>query len=379
MSASPIRWAGRFALAAALLSACARGDSAADSVSDTESAFRGVTLPTPLARPGFTLESTDGVPFDFARETAGTLTLLTFGYTHCPDVCPVHLANLSAVLRDLSAEDRARIRVVFVSVDPARDSAAVIRRFLDQFDRQFIGLRGTADDVNAIQMALNLPPATVTTNAAGQIEVGHASQVIAFTPDDSAHVIYPFGTRQGDWAHDVPQLLHGAFAGAAGTGTRAGRAPAAASSGGEVTAGTLRIRDAVVPAAAPGIERAAYFAIENRGTAAEVLLSVAAPGSAEWAMLHATGTDSAGRTQMTMLDSLVIPPVTTITLAPGVRHVMLAPSPNASRSGDALALQLTFRRAGVVTVPARIVPPGSVAPGAAEAGAHGSGHTHGRH
>lgn len=312
-----------------------------------------------MARPTFSLTSTDGRPFDFARETGGTLTLLTFGYTHCPDVCPVHLANLAAVLRDLSAEDRARVRVVFVSVDPGRDSAAVIRRFLDQFDREFIGLRGTADEVNTIQMALNLPPATVTTNSAGQIEVGHASQVIAFTPDDSAHVIYPFGTRQGDWAHDVPQLLHGAFAGAR---TTASSRATAAASGPTVSAGALRISNAVVPAAAPGIERAAYFSIDNTGNAPDVLLSIAAPGSAEWAMLHATVTDSAGRTQMTMLDSLVIPAGTTVTLAPGVRHVMLAPSATASRNGDAIALQLTFRRAGVVTVPARIVPPGAVAP-----------------
>lgn len=358
MIQSPLRRAGRVALAAVLLGACARGADS-DSAADAESAFRGVTLPTPMARPTFSLTSTDGRPFDFARETGGTLTLLTFGYTHCPDVCPVHLANLAAVLRDLSAEDRARVRVVFVSVDPGRDSAAVIRRFLDQFDREFIGLRGTADEVNTIQMALNLPPATVTTNSAGQIEVGHASQVIAFTPDDSAHVIYPFGTRQGDWAHDVPQLLHGAFAGARSTASS--RATAAAS-GPTVSAGALRISNAVVPAAAPGIERAAYFSIDNTGNAPDVLLSIAAPGSAEWAMLHATVTDSAGRTQMTMLDSLVIPAGTTVTLAPGVRHVMLAPSATASRNGDAIALQLNFRRAGVVTVPARIVPPGAVTP-----------------
>ena len=83
MIQSPLRRAGRLALAAVLLGACARGADR-DSSADAESAFRGVTLPTPMARPTFSLTSTDGRPFDFARETGGTLTLLTFGYTHCP-------------------------------------------------------------------------------------------------------------------------------------------------------------------------------------------------------------------------------------------------------------------------------------------------------
>jgi protein SCO1/2 len=77
---------------------------------------------------------------------------------------------------------------------------------LDGFDRSFIGLTGTIDDISAAQRSLNLPPA-VRQGEGPDYLVGHAAYVIAFTPDDSARVLYPSGTRQSDWAHDLPILL----------------------------------------------------------------------------------------------------------------------------------------------------------------------------
>jgi len=74
------------------------------------------------------------------------------------------------------------------------------------FDRSFIGLTGTTDDINAAQRSLSLPPA-VRQGEGPDYLMGHAAYVIAFTPDDSARVLYPSGTRQADWAHDLPILL----------------------------------------------------------------------------------------------------------------------------------------------------------------------------
>lgn len=176
-------------------------------------AFRGVVLPAAFPRPNVTLTATDGRPFSFADATKGKLTLLYFGYTHCPDVCPVHLANIAAVLPGMTHEDRDRIQVVFVTTDPARDSAAVIRRWLDGFDRTFIGLSGDSATIARFEDAAHVARAVKesSTDTTAGYAVGHAAQVIAFTPDDSAHVVYPFGTRQEDWAHDLPRLLHGAW------------------------------------------------------------------------------------------------------------------------------------------------------------------------
>jgi protein SCO1/2 len=171
------------------------------------STYRGARLAHALPRPSFTLTDTHGQPFDFQAKTKGTVTLLFFGYLNCPDVCPVHLTNIAAVLH-ASPYDLARVvRVVFVTTDPARDTPEKLRAWLDNFDPSFIGLRGTPEQVSAIEKSLDVAPAVAAApDSAGNYEVGHAAQVIAFTPDDSAHVVYPFGTRQADWVHDLPLL-----------------------------------------------------------------------------------------------------------------------------------------------------------------------------
>lgn len=196
------RW-GRKAMlpwaAALLLTSCVDGV-----VGDR---FVGLELSPAKPKPSFTLTSTSGQTYDFRRETDGQLTLLFFGYTSCPDICPVHLANIGATLDRLSPEDRARVRVVFVTTDPARDSLPRIRAWLDNFDSTFVGLRGERDEVTEIESSLGIAPSVVPEGGAKGYDVGHAAQVIAFTPDDSMRVLYPFGTRQQDWAHDLPRLL----------------------------------------------------------------------------------------------------------------------------------------------------------------------------
>jgi protein SCO1/2 len=169
-------------------------------------ATAGKPVAVAIARPDFTLSDTQGEPYAFRTRTAGTLTFLFFGYTNCPDVCPVHLANLGAALARLPVEQRARTRVVFVTVDPDRDSGAVMRKWLAAIDPAFVGLRGDRAALDAAQRSVNLGAATVAT-VNGKVEVTHASPVVVFTADDSAHVMYPFGTRQQDWVRDLPALL----------------------------------------------------------------------------------------------------------------------------------------------------------------------------
>jgi protein SCO1/2 len=189
--------------AALLVLATACGGAAPDA-----SALRGVVLSPGVPRPIFTLTATNGQAYDFFRRTAGRLTFLYFGYTSCPDVCPLQMANLAAVLNRLSFEDRRKVTVVFVTVDPARDSAAHLRRWLDQFDHAFVGLRGPVDSLDRIEAALHLAPAVVQSSRTdSNYTVGHAAEMLVFTPDDSTHLVYPFGTRQRDLAHDLPLLL----------------------------------------------------------------------------------------------------------------------------------------------------------------------------
>lgn len=175
--------------------------------------IRGVKLSPVRGKPDFTLERTDGRPFRFLSDTRGTATLLYFGYTNCPDVCPLHLSNIAAALKRLSPEEQARVRVVFVTTDPNRDTPERLRGWLNNFDRRFVGLRGGLDSVNQIQARLGLPAAAMemmdpsTPGPRASYGMGHAAQVLAFTPDDSLRVEYPGGFTLDDWVNDLPKLL----------------------------------------------------------------------------------------------------------------------------------------------------------------------------
>jgi protein SCO1/2 len=179
--------------------------SATSTTTTSSSAFDGTVLEPPQAKPEFVLTDTQGQPYDFQAETTGKLTLLYFGYTFCPDICPVQLAQLAAVMDRLPDVERNSV-VVFVTVDPDRDTPQVIRSFLDKFDTKFVGLSGTVDQVEAAQRAAGVPVAVKIGDGA-DYSMGHASQVIAYAPDGLAYTQYPYGTRQTQWVHDLPIIL----------------------------------------------------------------------------------------------------------------------------------------------------------------------------
>lgn len=202
----------RVARLAAIVSLVAFALACGDARATALDGLRGVRLAPPRPKPDFTLTSTDGRPFDFKTDTKSFVTLLYFGYTNCPDVCPTHLTNIAAALRRMSPAEQNKVRVVFVTTDPQRDTPQRLRQWLNNFDRRFIGLRGSADSVNQVQAALGLPPATMElmdSTAAGPraaYGMGHAAQVLAFTPDDSLRAEYPSGFTADDWANDLPRL-----------------------------------------------------------------------------------------------------------------------------------------------------------------------------
>jgi protein SCO1/2 len=181
----------------------ARDDGTLDSV-EADLGLAGTVLNPSTSRPDFTLRTTEGEPYDFADETKGKLTLLFFGYTSCPDVCPIHLATLTGALERPGITDPI---VVFVSIDPARDTPEGVRRYLDRWSADYIGLVGTPEELKAAQDAAGVAVAVTSGNPeSDDYTVGHASQILAFTPDDRGHVVYPFGARRQDWVNDLPKL-----------------------------------------------------------------------------------------------------------------------------------------------------------------------------
>jgi len=192
-------------LATALGAACS-SKPAAPEVSISE--IRAPKLLQALPRPGFILTRTDGTPFNFRNETRGTLTFLFFGYTNCPDVCPLHMQNIAAVLDSLPAEAARQVRFVFVTTDPERDTPERLASWLAGFDSAFVGLTGDARALEVAQRSVGAPVAgREAADSSGGYGVTHAGQLFAFTPDDSCHVVYPWGVKREDFISDIPKLL----------------------------------------------------------------------------------------------------------------------------------------------------------------------------
>ena len=166
--------------------------------------FLGVVVDPPKGKPSFVLTDTEGNPYNFGEATDGRLTLLYFGYLNCPDICPVHLAQLAEVFDQEPAIGREST-VVFVSVDPDRDSPEEIRGFLDTFDSRFVGLVGSQEEIDEVQDLMNIPKAQKV-GEGPDYTVNHAGWVTAWAPDNLNYTIYPFGTRQSQLANDLKIL-----------------------------------------------------------------------------------------------------------------------------------------------------------------------------
>jgi protein SCO1/2 len=168
--------------------------------------LRGVEPPRPLDKPALGLVGTDGQPFDLRKRTAGKVTLLFFGYTKCPDVCPTTMADIAAALSAVDLGVRSQVAVVFVTTDPQRDSAEALARWLRQFDASFIGVTGTLDRVHEEAARLGVPVEEPARQPDGSFLVLHGAQVTAFTKDGDARVVYLAGTQVPDYIHDLPIL-----------------------------------------------------------------------------------------------------------------------------------------------------------------------------
>ncbi|MBV6703192.1 SCO family protein [Kitasatospora aureofaciens] len=206
------------ALAAALtLSACgSSGDgSGAAKVTQQKDAtpYEGTKLTRNFEKPDLQLTDTSGQPFDLRKQTDGKTTLLFFGYTSCPDVCPTTMGDIGVAMKKLSPEERQKINVVFVSTDPQRDTPKVLRTWLDSMGSDFIGLTGDLEKVKAAAKSVGIMIEDPVVNPDGTVTSTHGAQVLAFLPsDDKAHVLYLSGTEVKTYEHDLPLLAKGVAA-----------------------------------------------------------------------------------------------------------------------------------------------------------------------
>lgn len=176
---------------------------------ETLDGYRGGLVSPPLSKPKFTLTDTSGAAYDFFAKTQGYVTFLFFGYTRCPDMCPLQMQMIAQALKKMPKQVAEQFRVVFVTTDPERDTPAQLRAWLDHFDKNFVGLTGSESAIDAAQVASNLSPAKRSAPQSNKTyDLVHASFALAYTKDNLAHVIYPVGVKEEDLAHDLPYLAN---------------------------------------------------------------------------------------------------------------------------------------------------------------------------
>jgi protein SCO1 len=157
-------------LAAALVTGCGSGESAK---------WHSTNLKGSMPKLSFTMtRASDGKEVT-ADDFKGKVTLLYFGYTFCPDVCPTTLANISAMLRKLGS-DADQVRVMFVTVDPDRDSLSVLNTYSKLFAPQVVGLRGTPDQLAALARRYRVSYSVTPETKDHAYEVTHSSAVYVF-------------------------------------------------------------------------------------------------------------------------------------------------------------------------------------------------------
>ena len=176
------------------------------SVAASQGKYDGVDLDPPYQRPQFTLTSDTGGTYDFTTATKGKPTLLFFGYTNCPDVCPTTMADIAVALRSVGPELAKQVQVVFVTTDPKRDTTARLAEWLGRFDAdlptKFIGLTGSQQVLDQAQLSAGVPVAQDD----GQT---HSALLLLYGADDKAHVAFDAGNSPKDIAHDLKLVASG--------------------------------------------------------------------------------------------------------------------------------------------------------------------------
>ncbi|AYZ67782.1 SCO family protein [Burkholderia multivorans] len=188
------------ALAAAVaLAACTRG----------EPRWRLTDVTGHLPDLSFTLTGGDGRPVD-ASAFRGRVSLVYFGYTHCPDVCPETMARLMEVLAQLGPQAR-NVRILFVSVDPARDTPQAMQSYVAAFDAEHArGLTGTDRQIESLAKRYRVAYQMEQRDPSGGYEVTHSSAVYIFDANGRARLLATDRDKPDAIAADVRRILDSA-------------------------------------------------------------------------------------------------------------------------------------------------------------------------
>ncbi len=207
--------AALLAAATLTLSACGNGDDSASPVTvvseEAGSDKAAIVLDKPFEKPDLVLTDTNGKKYDLRKETEGRPTLIYFGYTNCPDVCPLTMNNIAVAKKQLPKAEQDKLSVVFVTTDPERDTASALGEWLKGIDPQVVGLTGDFDTIQAGARTLGISIEPPHKDKNGKMVSTHGTQVVAFSPKtDAGYVLYTEDATVDDYIKDLPKLIKGA-------------------------------------------------------------------------------------------------------------------------------------------------------------------------
>ena len=203
------------AAATLTLSACGSGDdsnSPVAAVSEESGSDKAATvLDQPFEKPDLVLTDTHGKKYDLRAETKGRPTLIYFGYTHCPDICPLTMNNLAVAKKQLPKAEQDKLRIVFVTTDPGRDTPSELGKWLKGIDPAIVGLTGKFDTIQAGARTLGISIEPTRKDKNGKTVSVHGTQVMAFSPKtDGGYVLYGEDATVDDYTKDLPKIIKGA-------------------------------------------------------------------------------------------------------------------------------------------------------------------------
>ncbi|MCC7107506.1 MAG: SCO family protein [Chloroflexi bacterium] len=208
MSRSPLRQLLLPAplLLALLMFGCISPPPPAGQPRPADGAVHGMVMQPPLELPSFTLLRTDGTAFQSA-DMQGRLSLVFFGYTTCPDVCPMTRSHVSRLFEALGA-DAAGVDAYLVTVDPERDTPERLADYTSKFDRRITGLTGTPAELERARSVFGIVAQRreVPESAVGYV-MDHSAGLYLVQPDPRVRLFYPYGTPREDIQDDLKRLI----------------------------------------------------------------------------------------------------------------------------------------------------------------------------
>lgn len=175
------------ALASGVLLSLKMGEPGKLTAVDTESTSNipGLMWPAPKKLSPFQLIDQHGQPFDLSR-LKGQWSLMFFGYTHCPDICPATMTLLNTVVKDLEKNQRTIPQIVFISVDPERDTQQHLNEYTSYFNPEFIAATGTGEQLSALTRQLGILSMIIPEEATSEQQnylVDHTASILLIDPD----------------------------------------------------------------------------------------------------------------------------------------------------------------------------------------------------